>query len=136
MGVKTVISFRWKRKLLDWESEICKRLGLNFIPMPLTYTVLPSESMVKEFVSVLEDEKNHPVFIHCLHGKDRTGLMMAIYRITSEGWSFEDAYREMKAYGFRHIRIRPFKWKLQRYYREHLVKLKDRDSQQNEGSEQ
>lgn len=44
--------------------------------------------------------KGEGVFIHCEHGQDRTGLVIGAYRVTAEGWSKEDAYREMRTYGF------------------------------------
>lgn len=39
------------------------------------------------------------VFVHCLHGQDRTGLIVAIYRI-KHGWTKPDAEKEMLAHGF------------------------------------
>jgi len=38
--------------------------------------------------------------VHCQHGADRTGMMTAIYRIAVEGWSKEDAIKEMTEGGF------------------------------------
>jgi len=40
------------------------------------------------------------IYIHCLKGEDRTGMVSAIIRMRREGWSFKDAYREMRKMGF------------------------------------
>lgn len=40
-------------------------------------------------------------FIHCTHGRDRTGLVVGAYRVCGEGWSKGQAYQEMRALGFR-----------------------------------
>ena len=57
---------------------------------------------------MLDDERNHPIFLHCLHGKDRTGLMVAIFRMARQGWSFDKAYTEMKLCGFHSIQREKF----------------------------
>jgi protein tyrosine phosphatase (PTP) superfamily phosphohydrolase (DUF442 family) len=41
-----------------------------------------------------------PVFVHCQHGADRTGMMVAMYRVVVQGWSKADAIDEMRRGGF------------------------------------
>ena len=41
----------------------------------------------------------HPVYIHCEHGADRTGLLAALYRVKVQGWAPEDAKTEWEAHG-------------------------------------
>jgi protein tyrosine/serine phosphatase len=38
--------------------------------------------------------------MHCKHGSDRTGLMAAMYRVVVQGWSKEQALKEMTEGGF------------------------------------
>jgi protein tyrosine/serine phosphatase len=40
-----------------------------------------------------------PVYVHCEHGKDRTGLVIALYRMRYDGWTQEQAAAEMVAMG-------------------------------------
>ncbi len=40
-----------------------------------------------------------PIYVHCEHGKDRTGLVIALYRMRADGWSQEQAAAEMKEMG-------------------------------------
>jgi hypothetical protein len=46
-------------------------------------------------------QTNSPVvFVHCLHGQDRTGIVIAFYRVLFCNWSKADAEKEMLAHGF------------------------------------
>ncbi len=60
----------------------------------------PERKEIVRFLQIVRDRKRTPVFLHCQHGADRTGTMAAIYRITIEGWTKEDAIREMTKGGF------------------------------------
>jgi protein tyrosine/serine phosphatase len=62
------------------------------------------EDVVK-FLKIVTDKDKQPVFVHCQHGSDRTGTMCAVYRVAVQGWSKEDALREMRegGYGFHTI---------------------------------
>jgi protein tyrosine/serine phosphatase len=54
------------------------------------------------FLRLAVDPQRQPIFVHCLHGADRTGMVVAVYRVVVEGWSKEEALREMTlgGYGF------------------------------------
>lgn len=58
------------------------------------------DDRVLEALRVLTDPANRPVLIHCKHGADRTGAILALYRVVVEGWSKEDAVREMRDGGY------------------------------------
>lgn len=96
LGVKAV---------LDVESpadEIAaKGTSLKLYHVPMNAFGLRDESVL-EAMRILSDPANRPIVIHCQHGADRTGAMMALYRIVVEGWSKDDAIREMNAGGFHH----------------------------------
>lgn len=110
LGVKTVISLRWNRTAIAKERSLTKAKGLNFVSIPLSYLILPSKQDIAQFFSVLDDEAMRPVFVHCLLGSDRTGMLLAMYRIARDNWGVDKAYEEMKEGGFHKIRIRQFKW--------------------------
>ena len=50
---------------------------------------------------IVENPENHPIHVHCFHGRERTGVMVAAYRITKHGYSFAEVIKEMKNYGFK-----------------------------------
>ncbi len=62
----------------------------------------PEQEDVIKFLRITTTPTMQPVLVHCLHGSDRTGTMIAIYRIVVEGWSKEQAKAEMVNgdYGF------------------------------------
>lgn len=109
-GVRTIISLRWNFRVIKAERALAEQYGLNFYSIPLSYWILPTRKEIDFFLSILDDQNKHPIFMHCLHGRDRTGMLTAIYRIARENWTANDAYAEMKANGFRHIRMHQFKW--------------------------
>ena len=119
LGIKTVISF-WDEdpdpELYDnrfsWnkikESELCYELGVNykFIFVELLPECVRGDAKHKaidQFFEIMDDERSYPVLIHCKAGLHRTGVMAAIYRMEYDGWSRDDALRELKAHGFGHF---------------------------------
>lgn len=51
-------------------------------------------------LKALIDPNNQPVLLHCRHGADRTGTVMASYRMVVQGWSAADAITEMREGGY------------------------------------
>ncbi|MBX9568790.1 MAG: dual specificity protein phosphatase family protein [Candidatus Obscuribacterales bacterium] len=119
-GIKTVISFRWGKKIVKTEKEAVQSLGMTFISMPLCYWKAPDIKECEQFLQIVDAEKNWPVFVHCFHGSDRTGLLVAMFRLTRQSWKVDDAYVEMKKCGFHRFRIRHFKWHLYKFARKLL----------------
>jgi protein tyrosine phosphatase (PTP) superfamily phosphohydrolase (DUF442 family) len=60
----------------------------------------PERKEAVRFLQIVSDPKRTPVLVHCQHGSDRTGAMIAIYRVAVQGWSKEEAIREMTEGGF------------------------------------
>jgi protein tyrosine/serine phosphatase len=119
LGVKTVVCLRWSRKLIEAERTAVESVGMKFVSIPLNYWNTPTPRIIDEFFDLIHEAENRPVFLHCMHGADRTGLMVAMYRITHQEWHFDRAYEDMKAHGFHRFRIRNFKWVLWRYAARH-----------------
>ena len=59
----------------------------------------PDEHEVQAILSAVEEPQNQPIFVHCQHGENRTGLIMGLYRVQYEHWTPEAAYQEMIADG-------------------------------------
>jgi tyrosine-protein phosphatase SIW14 len=100
LGYRTVISFRKNPA----ERRRLERMGIRYVEIPMRAGLFgaapPSDRDVAQFLSIVADSTQRPVFIHCRHGKDRTGAMAAIYRIAACGWTKEEAVDEMQAFGF------------------------------------
>lgn len=110
LGIKTIICLRWNKKVIKHEAEIARDHNLEFVPIPLTYWRLPNREEIDKFFSIVSNESKKPIYLHCKHGSDRTGMLAAFYRIRVDGWSFEQAYDEMKASGFHKIKMHHFKY--------------------------
>lgn len=52
------------------------------------------------FLRVATNPAQRPVIVHCRHGADRTGTMVAAYRMVVQGWSADAALAEMQQGGF------------------------------------
>ena len=99
-GVKTLVTFRTSKP----DREAATAAGLEVVEIPIEADLEsdpPTDEQVKLFFETLLDPAKRPVYFHCLHGKDRTGTMAAIYRVEVDGWSNEEAIAEMKRLGFR-----------------------------------
>jgi uncharacterized protein (TIGR01244 family) len=95
LGIKTIINLRAAHSDRD---EI-KNTGLSYHHIRMT-TWNPEKEDIVQFLKIVTDSNNTPVFVHCKFGADRTGTMCAIYRIAVEGWSKDEAIEEMTKGGF------------------------------------
>lgn len=95
MGIKTVINVR----SMESDEELLKGTNLRYIEIPTSsYTI--DEGDLAAFLAAVNDPKGGPYFVHCHHGADRTGAMVAAYRVVYSGWSSSDAEAEMREGGF------------------------------------
>lgn len=117
MGIKTIVCLRWGSKTIRAEESAAEALAMNFVSIPLNYWNLPSQETIDHFLALLDEPSNWPIFVHCFHGSDRTGLFIAIFRMSRQQWTVHDAYKEMKRFGFHRFRLRNFKWWLWKYSR-------------------
>jgi protein tyrosine/serine phosphatase len=98
LGVKTVIDLT--RDGRPDEQGFVERSGMRFYRIPLTTSDAPSGQAVTEFLTLVNDPANQPVYVHCQGGRHRTGIMTAVYRMTQDGWTADRAYNEMKKFRF------------------------------------
>lgn len=98
LGVKTVIDLRQDR--LKEAPDLAYAAGLQYFNIPLLPQRAATENQTNEFLKLVNDPANQPVYVHCKGGRHRTGQMTAIYRITNDGWTGDQAYTEMKKYDF------------------------------------
>jgi tyrosine-protein phosphatase SIW14 len=97
MGVKVVIDLRGSAS--QTERDAVTKLGMEYISIP-SHCPFPSDKPWARFLDEVQENRGKKVFVHCRLGDDRTGLAVATYRIAEEGWSADEALREIKAFGF------------------------------------
>ena len=99
MGVRTVIDLRIAPKTVKREGETARAMGFRWINLPMGSDP-PTPKQVATLLATLKEAQQSPVFVHCQHGADRTGCMLGIYRVTQQGWTFPQAWAEMRQDGF------------------------------------
>ncbi len=97
-GVKTIVNLRSAHS----DRETLAGMGLQYVEIPCHAWHPESEDVLK-FLTVVRNPKNQPVFVHCEHGSDRTGMMVAVYRIVEQGWTSDDAVKELPTFHFHPI---------------------------------
>jgi protein tyrosine/serine phosphatase len=102
LGIKTVVDLRQSGP--DDEQTLLENAGMKFYSIPMNASDPPSEITIHQFLEVVNNPANQPVFVHCEDGHIRTGVMTAVYRITNDGWTADQAYAEMKKYHFHSFR--------------------------------
>jgi protein tyrosine/serine phosphatase len=98
--VRTIVNLRDVEAKVEEEEGEARSLGMRFVNIPLSPHQRISMAAVKQFLSVVTNPSMQPVFVHCKAGKDRTGAMIAIFRMDRQGWSPKQAYEEMVSMGF------------------------------------
>lgn len=97
LGVQIVVDLRKGDR--QSEREEVTRLGMKYVSIPW-YCMRPDDAVVAEFLELLQKNPGGKVFVHCREGIDRTGMLIAAYRMTAEGRTAAQAMAEMRTYGF------------------------------------
>jgi tyrosine-protein phosphatase SIW14 len=98
LGIKTVIDLQ-EYGDTD-EPTLAKKAGLNYVRIGMNTRINPTPAQIQQFLAIVNDPAQQPVYVHCAGGHHRTGVMTAIYRMTADGWKGDAAFSEMKKYGF------------------------------------
>ncbi len=101
-GVATVISFRtgFQGNEFD-EAQVVKNFGMNFVHLPFISWNNPPKEFVDRFFDTMNKARtsNQKVFIHCTHGKDRTGVFSAMYKLKYGLDNIDNCISEMFRFG-------------------------------------
>jgi protein tyrosine/serine phosphatase len=99
LGVKSIIDLTDHDGVAS-EPAMVKSAGMKSFKIPMSAHVPPTRAQLDEFMKIVNDPQNQPVYVHCVGGRHRTGVMTAAYRMINEGWTGERAFAEMKNYKF------------------------------------
>ena len=100
LGVQLVVNFREDEKEVAAERRAVEGLGMRYASIPWSARDDPDNRQVAEFLALLRDRPETKVFAHCKLGRDRTGVMIAAFRIACLNWTPEQAVEEMESFGF------------------------------------
>jgi len=97
-GIKTVVDLR--NDALGNARSWAENAGMKYINLRMDARVPPTSEESKQFLDIVNDQANWPVYVHCAGGRHRTGVLVAVYRMEVDGWDVEKAYGEMKDFKF------------------------------------
>ncbi|MGB2636982.1 MAG: hypothetical protein WAM58_23845 [Candidatus Acidiferrum sp.] len=101
LGITTIVDLRGERHgLITKERKHAESLGMDFINLPGNGWSPPPDKQVAQFFSLMQETPRRRVFLHCWLGGDRSGVFIATYRIAFDGWTPEQAIREMHVFHY------------------------------------
>lgn len=95
MGINIVVDLRGSR---ESERKVVTDLGMQYVAFPWR-CFRPRDEPFAQFLTLLRESPGKRVFVHCRVGDDRTGMDIAAFRMVEQGWTPEEAKKEMEAYG-------------------------------------
>ena len=119
LGVKTILNLENDSVAIALEAKWAKGAAITQISSPMSGYWTPNDAQVDRLLKVIADPANQPIYIHCMKGMDRTGVIVALHRVYNEGWPQARAQAERDAIGFNHWLghlDRYFLWKAGRYH--------------------
>jgi protein tyrosine/serine phosphatase len=98
LGVRTVINLR----AFHSDNDVLEGSGIRQVRIPLLTWKIDDVQIVRALGEIRAAQAEGPILLHCQHGADRTGLIAAMYRMTYQGWSKQQALEELQhgGYGF------------------------------------
>lgn len=98
-GLKTILNLRGVNEAEDSEAQLADSLGLNYISFPMDSRYPQNQDSLQMVLKIVNDSTNYPILIHCLGGKDRTGLVVALYKLEKYHTPKADLITEILMYG-------------------------------------
>jgi tyrosine-protein phosphatase SIW14 len=103
LGITTIVNLRSESAgKVEKERREAERQGMRYVYIPIGGFSNPTDEQLATFFNLLRQTPAPTVFVHCEFGRDRTGVIVAAYRIAFQNWSADQAMSEMLAFGFNH----------------------------------
>jgi tyrosine-protein phosphatase SIW14 len=99
LGIQTVIDLREPGDRSVTERKWVTDAGMHYVSVPMYGMATPSNESVVKVLELLEDRSTGPVFVHCKRGADRTGGVIACYRVEHYHWKNDQALSEARSMG-------------------------------------
>jgi tyrosine-protein phosphatase SIW14 len=96
MGIDIVVDARLSHK--NSEKKVVTAAGMQYISIPW-HCMFPKDKAIARFLVLLRENPKKKIFVHCRLGDDRTGMMIAAYRMAVDNWTAEEAFAEMMHFG-------------------------------------
>ena len=99
LGVNIVVDLR-NTGSTSPERIMVEGLGMRYVSLATSAFFGPSDAEVASFLILIRDNPQRKIFVHCYFGDDRTGVMIAAYRMAEQHWTADQAYNEMRSFHF------------------------------------
>jgi len=100
LGISTIVSFREEQDNNAHEQAAVEAQGMRFVSIPWNAHNNPTDAQMAAFLQVLREHPDQKIYVHCARGADRTGVMVAAYRVALENWTPDKALQEMYEHHF------------------------------------
>ena len=98
LGVRIVIDLRREDEHSSAaEAQSVEAAGMHYVNVPMKGVIAPGNDQVNNILGLLNSQ--YSAFIHCKRGSDRTGAIIACYRIEHDHWDRKHALAEAKSFG-------------------------------------
>jgi protein tyrosine/serine phosphatase len=105
LGINTIINLRGTSNTTRAEEAEARSLGFKYFNVALPNWGRPQDTRVERILAIIAAPENGKVLVHCKEGVDRTGMIVAIYRMALQGWSRNEALVEAERSGMRRIQF-------------------------------
>jgi tyrosine-protein phosphatase SIW14 len=99
LGIKTIVDLEPGKTRSKKEQNRAEALGMSYVNVPMSGLAAPSSDQIGKALAALQSSSGGPVFVHCRRGKDRTGTVVACYRIAQDHWPNPKALAEARSLG-------------------------------------
>jgi protein tyrosine/serine phosphatase len=82
------------------EQAMVEQQGMRYVNIPMSTRTAPTAKQIETFLALVNDAASQPVYVHCVGGRHRTGVMTAVYRMTNDGLTGDQAFTEMKKFKY------------------------------------
>jgi protein tyrosine/serine phosphatase len=101
LGVHIVVNLGYETGEIARERAIVQSAGMQYVSIPWRGSKDPNPEQIAEFLELLRTNPDKQIFVHCQRGAERTGVMVACYRMSVDQWTSDQALNEMEQFGFR-----------------------------------
>jgi protein tyrosine/serine phosphatase len=112
LGVKTIVDLRSDYDYTETLKIAADQYGLNYYRAPMSVWNPPTDKEARDFVKLVSDKTKAPFYVFCADGLNRVGEMSAIYRISHDRWTPQQALKEIDEFGFNpyYYTLRNYVW--------------------------
>jgi len=111
LGIRTVVDLRLENEHPTFlEARAVEAAGMHYVSLPMNYLSAPTDKQIAKALALLDADFPGAIFIHCRRGADRTGTVIACYRISHDHWANQKALVEAKSLGMSWL-----EWGMQNY---------------------